>query len=54
VELAAASPGTLDAHLTLAGGEGPFTVALEDASDADLILIAARVAPAAADGPRSS
>jgi enterobactin synthetase component D len=33
----------LIAHLQLAQAEGPFTVELHDASDADMILVAARV-----------
>ena len=32
-----------EARLTLTGGEGPFTVELEDASDGELLLVAARV-----------
>jgi 4'-phosphopantetheinyl transferase EntD len=46
VEIETASGAALDARLALSGGEGPFAVTLEDASDGDLILVAARVAPA--------
>jgi 4'-phosphopantetheinyl transferase EntD len=36
-----------EARLALTGGEGPFTVELEDAGDATLVLVAARIARAA-------
>ncbi len=45
VDLITDAGGRLEARLALSRGEGPFTVELDDASDAELVLIAARVTP---------
>jgi len=44
VAIARDAAGRPSARLALSGGEGPFSVELEDASDGDLVLVAARVA----------
>jgi 4'-phosphopantetheinyl transferase EntD len=47
-EITTAPGAAMEGRLALAGGEGPFALTLEDASDGDLILIAARVVPGGA------
>ncbi|HEY5090046.1 MAG TPA: 4'-phosphopantetheinyl transferase superfamily protein [Polyangia bacterium] len=47
-QIAHAPGGALAARLTLAQGEGPFAVELDDASAADVILVAARITPGVA------
>jgi phosphopantetheine--protein transferase-like protein len=48
VTLVRAAGGGTEVRLALTGGEGPFAVELEDAGDAALVLIAARVSRPAA------